>query len=89
MVCDLADLNSVRAAAAVLQSTSINTLCNNAGLAMNTADKEAKRTAEGFELTVRRRILGGERRKYERTKEEQVIKAEASTCIPADSNISA
>jgi short-subunit dehydrogenase len=62
MVCDLADLDSVRACAAVLQSTPIDSLCNNAGLAMNTADKEAKRTAQGFELTVGLRwFLGKER----------------------------
>lgn len=58
VVCDLADLASVRACAASLQNQPIDTLCCNAGLAMNTADKAAKRTAQGFELTVGTNHLG-------------------------------
>jgi len=36
----------------------VDSLVLNAGLAMNTADKEAKRTAQGFELTVGTNHLG-------------------------------
>ncbi|KAJ1454901.1 hypothetical protein M885DRAFT_484184 [Pelagophyceae sp. CCMP2097] len=55
-VCDLADLASVRAFAASVQK--VDTLVLNAGLAPNAADKEPKRTKDGFELTIGTNHLG-------------------------------
>lgn len=60
MVCDLANLSSVRTFAAAFKASKrpLDSLCLNAGLALNTADKEASRTADGFELTVGTNHLG-------------------------------
>eukprot|EP00965_Chrysotila_dentata_P222836 6193212-Pleurochrysis_carterae.AAC.1 len=58
MECNLADLKSVRAFARQLEGTPIDTLALNAGLALNTGDKAAQRTADGFELTVGTNHLG-------------------------------
>uniref|UniRef100_A0A0G4HPZ5 Uncharacterized protein n=1 Tax=Chromera velia CCMP2878 TaxID=1169474 RepID=A0A0G4HPZ5_9ALVE len=60
MVCDLADLTSVRKFAAELKNarTPLDTLCLNAGLAMNTADTAPQRTRDGFELTIGTNHLG-------------------------------
>lgn len=55
-VCDLADLSSVREFAK--QAKGIDTLVLNAGLALNTAEKEARRTKDGFELTIGTNHLG-------------------------------
>lgn len=55
-VCDLADLSSVRAFAK--EATGLDTLVLNAGLALNTAEKEPRRTKDGFELTIGTNHLG-------------------------------
>lgn len=57
-VCDLADLSSIRTFAATNLARTADTLVLNAGLALNTADKEPRRTADGFELTIGTNHLG-------------------------------
>ena len=54
-VCDLADLASVRAFARRLRARypkGVGTLALNAGLAMSTADKAPRRTADGFDVQM-------------------------------------
>jgi NAD(P)-dependent dehydrogenase (short-subunit alcohol dehydrogenase family) len=58
MACDLSSLASVRSFAQEQQSRPLDSLVLNAGLSMNVADKEPKRTADGFELTVGTNHLG-------------------------------
>jgi len=52
--CDLASLKSIESFAKNLpiQSSSIDTLCLNAGISRNTEAKDCARTVDGFELTV-------------------------------------
>ena len=60
-VCDLSDLSSVRAFAKRLREIrprGVGTLALNAGLALSTSEKEPRRTADGFELTVGVNHLG-------------------------------
>lgn len=56
--CDLANLDSVKAFAKDLKVDNIDVLCLNAGLSLNTDDKQIQRTADGFELTVGTNHLG-------------------------------
>ena len=56
--CDLSSLSSVRAFAAAQKGLPLDSLVLNAGLSLNVADKEERRTAEGFELTVGTNHLG-------------------------------
>jgi protochlorophyllide reductase len=56
--CDLASLNSIRKFASEIGNMNIDVLCLNAGLSMNTNDKEINRTEDGFELTVGINHLG-------------------------------
>merc|ERR1719401_3094242 len=58
MVCDLADLDSVRAFAASMNFGRIDALMLNAGLALNAAEKEPSYTKQGFELTFGTNHLG-------------------------------
>ncbi len=55
-VCDLADLSSVRSFAKTVSN--VDVLVLNAGLALNTKDKEPTRTKDGFELTIGTNHLG-------------------------------
>ena len=56
--CNLADLASVRSFAKEMADQKVDTLVLNAGLSLNVGDKEAQRTADGFELTVGTNHLG-------------------------------
>lgn len=56
--CDLASLKSIRKFASEIANMDIDVLCLNAGLSLNTEDREAKRTEDGFELTVGTNHLG-------------------------------
>ena len=50
--CNLASFDSIRSFVKDLKVDSCDVVCYNAGVALNTDDKQIQRTAEGFELTV-------------------------------------
>jgi len=60
MVCDLADLDSVRSFAETLRATApqLDVLCCNAGVSPSTKATVAERTAQGFEVTVGTNHIG-------------------------------
>jgi hypothetical protein len=51
--CNLASLSSIDSFARDLKLENLDVVCFNAGLALNTEDKQIQRTSEGFELTGR------------------------------------
>jgi short-subunit dehydrogenase len=50
--CDLASLDSIKSFVKELEVAKIDVLCLNAGLSLNTDDKQIQRTKDGFELTI-------------------------------------